>query len=68
MPRRTVPADEQRGPDSPRAHILAEQVRLLYGNLNVGVGVTLVATTILGRLEWGRAPHPVILAGAHTCI
>jgi len=41
--------------------MLGAQVRLLYGNANVGVGVTLAATAILGRLQWGVAPHSIIL-------
>jgi len=47
---------------SRRRQILAAQVRLLYGNTNVGVGVTLVATAILGRLQWGGAPHFIIFS------
>ena len=47
--------------DSRRPEILAAQVRLLYSNTSVGVGVTLVATPILGRLQWGVAPHRIIL-------
>ena len=42
--------------------ILATQVRLLYGNANVGVAVTLVATSILGRVQWGVVAHPIILS------
>jgi signal transduction histidine kinase/CheY-like chemotaxis protein len=48
--------------DSRRLQILAAQVRLLYGNSNVGIGVTLVATSILGRLQWRVVPHTIILA------
>jgi two-component system, cell cycle sensor histidine kinase and response regulator CckA len=40
---------------------LTEQVRLLYSNANIGVGITLLATVILGRLQWGAVPHLVIL-------
>src|SRR6266542_6714167 len=47
--------------DSRRRQILAAQVRLLYSNANVGVVVTLVATAILGRLQWGVAPHFIII-------
>jgi Domain of unknown function (DUF3883) len=47
--------------DSRRRQILAEQVRLLYCNANVAIGVTLVATAILGHLQWGVVPHLVIL-------
>lgn len=48
-------------PDSRRGEVLAAQVRLLYGNANVGVVVTLVATAILGRLQWGLTSPLVIL-------
>ena len=47
--------------DRRRRQILAAQVRLLYGNANVGMVVTLVATTVLGRLQWGVVAHPIIL-------
>src|SRR5713226_4889826 len=47
--------------DSRRQQILAAQVRLLYSNANVGIAVTLIATAILGRLQWEVAPHPIIL-------
>ena len=48
--------------DCRRRQILAAQVRLLYGNANVGVGVTLVATSILGRLQWEVVAHPIVLS------
>jgi signal transduction histidine kinase/CheY-like chemotaxis protein len=47
--------------DSRRLQTRAAQVRLLYGNSSLGVGVTLVAATVLGRLQWGVVPHTVIL-------
>jgi len=47
--------------DSRRPQILAAQVRLLYGNSNVGIGVTLLAVPILGRLQWSVVPRPVVL-------
>ena len=49
------------GEASTNHQIFAAQVRLLYGNLNVGVGVTLVAAPILGRFQWDAVPHPNIL-------
>ncbi|HYW41915.1 MAG TPA: ATP-binding protein [Bryobacteraceae bacterium] len=55
------PVEAAPATESTRRQILAAQVRLLYGNANVGVGVTLVAMPILGRLEWGVTPHPTIL-------
>src|SRR5450755_4190770 len=47
--------------DSRRQQLQAAQIRLLYGNSNVGIGVTLIATAILGRLQWSVIPHTVIL-------
>jgi signal transduction histidine kinase/CheY-like chemotaxis protein len=47
--------------DPRKLQILAAQVRLLYGNSNVGIAVTLVATPILGRLQWRVVPHAIIL-------
>jgi signal transduction histidine kinase/ActR/RegA family two-component response regulator len=47
--------------DSIRQEILAGQVRLLFGNANLGVAATLVAATILARLEWPVSPHWIIL-------
>ena len=48
--------------DCRRRQVLAAQVRLLYGNANLGVGVTLVATSILGRLQWEVVAHPIVLS------
>jgi len=36
------------------------QVRLLYDTANVGVGINLVATALLGRLQWEVVPHSII--------
>jgi signal transduction histidine kinase/ActR/RegA family two-component response regulator len=47
--------------DSRGRYLFASEVRLLYRNANLGVGVTLVATLILGGLEWGVASHVTIL-------
>ncbi|HEV3196449.1 MAG TPA: hypothetical protein VGZ73_01050, partial [Bryobacteraceae bacterium] len=44
-----------------RSKILAAQVRMLFGNADVGAGVTGIATAVLGALEWGVVRHPVIL-------
>jgi signal transduction histidine kinase/CheY-like chemotaxis protein len=52
----------QANEDCRRRQVLAAQVRLLYGNANVGVGVTLVATSILGYLQWEVVAHPVVLS------
>src|SRR5258708_32835407 len=48
--------------DCRRRQVLAAQVRLLYGNANVGVWVTLVATSILGCLQWEVVAHPIVLS------
>jgi signal transduction histidine kinase len=42
--------------------IRAAQVRMLYSNVNVGVVVTVVAATVLGRLQWAVVPHSIILS------
>ena len=47
--------------DSRNEEIRAAQVRMLYSNVNVGVVITVVAATILGRLQWAVIPHPIIL-------
>src|SRR5579863_1450114 len=47
--------------DSRKQQIRAAQVRLLYSNVNVGALVTLVAATVLARLQWGVVPHGTIL-------
>jgi signal transduction histidine kinase/ActR/RegA family two-component response regulator len=39
--------------DSSSEQLLAAQVRLLYGNANLGVVVNIVAAAILGALQWG---------------
>jgi signal transduction histidine kinase/CheY-like chemotaxis protein len=40
--------------------ILAAQVRLLYSNASVGFWVTLIATSILARLQWKVVAQPVV--------
>jgi signal transduction histidine kinase/ActR/RegA family two-component response regulator len=46
--------------DSTDQEILAVQVRLLFANANVGVAATLIAASILARLQWQTSPHQVI--------
>ena len=48
-------------PDSTSLKILAAQVKLLYGNANLGIWVTLIATPILARLQWAVIRHQLIL-------
>src|SRR5450631_1414101 len=42
--------------------LLAAQLRLLYGNANLGVVVNIVAAAILGALQWGIVSKPKIIA------
>ena len=56
-----TPTSAARAPrESRREEILSAQVRLLYVNANVGVGVTILAATLLGRLQWGMIPNLVV--------
>jgi signal transduction histidine kinase/ActR/RegA family two-component response regulator len=45
--------------DSRRIQIREALVRLLYGNSNVAIAVTIIATLVLGRLQWSVVSHPV---------
>ena len=47
--------------DSVKEQILPAQLRLLYANANLGVGVNVVAATVLGALQWGIISRPVII-------
>src|SRR5947209_4401191 len=47
---------------SNRREILSAQIRLLYTNANVGIGVTILAATILGLLQWEIVPKLVVLS------
>ena len=49
------------GLDFRRQQTLSAQVRMLYASANVAFGVTTLASTILGYLEWGIAPRVVVL-------
>ena len=48
--------------DSSSDQLLAAQLRLLFGNANLGVVVNIVAAAILGALQWGTVSKPTILA------
>jgi signal transduction histidine kinase/CheY-like chemotaxis protein len=48
--------------DSSSEQLLAAQLRLLYGNANLGVVVNIVAAAILGALQWGIVSKPAIMA------
>ena len=47
--------------DSSKEQILSAQLRLLYANANLGVGVTILAATILAGLQWGIIAQPVVV-------
>ena len=47
--------------DSVKEQILPAQLRLLYANANLGVGVNVLAATVLGALQWGIISRPVII-------
>ena len=36
------------------------QVQLLYSTTNAGVGITLIASAVLGLFQWGVVPHSII--------
>ena len=48
--------------DSSSEQLLAAQLRLLYGNANLGVVVNILAAAILGALQWGIVSKPTIMA------
>ena len=48
--------------DSSSEQLLAAQLRLLFGNANLGVVVNIVAAAILGALQWGTISKPTIVA------
>src|ERR1700748_524733 len=52
----------QASEDSRRQEVLAAQVRLLYSNASVGFWVTLIATSILARLQWEVLAHSVVFS------
>src|ERR1700684_1000498 len=47
--------------DSSSPQLLAAQLRLVYGNANLGVVVNIVAAAILGALQWGVISKPTIV-------
>ena len=48
--------------DSRRREILSAQVKLLFGNSNIGFGVTVIVATILALLQW-RTVSPYFVVG-----
>src|SRR6516164_10850267 len=48
--------------DSRRQEILSAQIRLLYANASIGVGVTILAATTLSLLQWGIVPNFLVFA------
>jgi len=47
--------------DAGKREILSAQIKLLYGNSNIGFGVTIVAATTLAILQWRTVPQNLIL-------
>ena len=47
--------------DQRKQEVVLAQVRLLCANSHVGACVTVIATAILGQLEWKFVPHSVIV-------
>ncbi len=47
--------------ESSRQEILSAQVKLLYANANIAVGVNILAATILALLQWGRVPNFLVI-------
>jgi signal transduction histidine kinase/ActR/RegA family two-component response regulator len=47
--------------DQRRQEILLTQVRLLYANTYVGIGVTIIAAAILGQLQWKFVSRSVVI-------
>ncbi len=47
--------------DSRRREILSAQMKLLFGNSNIGLGVTVLAATTLAFLQWRTVPRYFIL-------
>ena len=48
--------------DSIGQRLLPAQLRLLYGNANLGVVINILAATILSGLQWGVVAKPVVAA------
>ena len=46
--------------DSGREQVLSAQLRLLYANTSLGVGVNILAATILAGLQWGIVQKSVV--------
>lgn len=47
--------------DSRKQEILSAEIRLLFGNSNVGVGVTVLVATTLALLQWAIVPSYLVL-------
>jgi signal transduction histidine kinase/ActR/RegA family two-component response regulator len=46
--------------DSSKEQILSAQLRLLYANANLGIGVSLLAATILAALQWNVVAKSIV--------
>lgn len=47
--------------DSSKEQILSAQLRLLYANADLGVGVSILAATVLAGLQWRVISRPVVI-------
>src|ERR1700758_2674135 len=47
--------------DSRRREILSAQMKLLFGNSNIGFGVTVLAATTLALVQWLTVPQHFVL-------
>src|SRR5271156_4226235 len=57
----SMPAAASVTRDSPQEQLLPAQLKLLYANANLGVVINVLAATILGGLQWGLVPQPVVV-------
>ena len=49
------------GLDQRKRQIRAAEIRLLYANANIGIGVTAIAALVLGSLQWSVISHSLVL-------
>ena len=61
MPSTSTAEAAQDKRDSRKRQVFAAQVRLLYGNAGVALGINLIGAAILGRLQWNFASHALIV-------
>ena len=59
-----VAETKQSTQDAKKQQVRTEQVRLLYTNATVAVGVSICVTAVLGYLQWGVISHRIVLSWA----